>query len=184
MDPVIKGALAAILFTISGVLTAGIFVVPNSHDGFINLAILATPIPYAIASALLYVGDSGVVEALGSVSLVIGSWLAAYCIAFTSMFIFGPYPGLLPAGAVGGLGIAVATGFHSPALNSRTCRVTASIIGGVLGLLCGNLILMPAQPNLGPARIGFALWQSAVGTYLYAMALQPQKKEPVTPNAR
>jgi hypothetical protein len=67
-------------------------------------------------------------------------------------------------GLIGGLGLAASAGFGRRAFWQPVKLASAAVIGGVAGLA------FLWEPPEGAFVLPFAVWQGAVGTYLFAVS--------------
>lgn len=153
MKPPLKalGRIAA-LFALCGAISAFIY----EGQGVRNW--LLFPLPFAILGAMLFVKSRAVLF----VPLCAGVWNAAYQAAYA----LGSNDGTLLAafftgGVIGGLGVTASAGIGWRGFWSARHLLTATIMGGVTG----TAFLLPSP--LERPIVPFAIWQAAVGTYLW-----------------
>jgi len=122
-------------------------------------------------------GLLGILSAVASMVVYSVAWWSAGALGFGLNIPIGGFY-FLPTcvgGLVGGAGLALMFGIVRPRLLSRWLRVAA--VGAVAALPFGSWLTMHVRCLNGveepqqPIRLlwSFAIWQAAVGTYLYAI---------------
>jgi hypothetical protein len=150
------------------------------------------PIPFCTLSLLLFLRKPAGLLAAAGMYLV---WLFSYLITVLAS-IFSRLPIIesfgatyaMPfaiGGAVGGLGLALATAVVHDQLFSWRLLLGAVVVGAIFALPFGDWLA--SDPNLGQSGISsvlpqrqleyaFAVWQAAMGTYLYAVTRQEWRR--------
>jgi hypothetical protein len=123
-------------------------------------------LPFALLSAaLLFRSWKGAL----AVALHLVVWEAAYVLASPTMH--GVLLWFVPSGLVGGLGVALADSICLPRLRSLKHLGGAAVVGSIAAVPFYFLLDLPLGKLIGNPLLavacGFAIWQAAVGTYLY-----------------
>lgn len=138
------------------------------------------PAPFAILCALLFWRSS---RSILAVLLMFFVWPIAFWITYYSGFFTGDVLSpLCVGGFIGGLGLALCLSI----CNARLFSLKYLFGGGVIGCLSAMsfvpwLRLFYAHNNSGLSEhqptllFAFAIWQAAVGTYLYAICAATTK---------
>jgi len=177
---VLKSLTVGILFAACGAGSSATLLLhfPGNLD-------LRFAVPFALLSALLFIRTR---RAFFAVPLMIAVWAisspSAYFVGmFTRMSLA---PGLI-GGFIGALGLVLSVAICYPSLFS----VKYFALGASIGTLCGALFepwvkvyvatdfRMSTNPNVALGQIpvtAFAVWQAALGTYLYALCAYAKKK--------
>ncbi len=140
---------------------------------------LMLPVPFALLCALLFLRQW---RAIIAVPLMVAVWVAAYTFGYflgwASPVLLGPGCG----GFIGGGGLVLCAAICHRRLLSRENVFRGAVIGSVSGLAFApwagvHYMQLNFEPPKGPALLlAFAIWQAAVGTYLYAVVHRPQKE--------
>jgi hypothetical protein len=165
--------IVAITFAVCGYFSAALFA-PDFPE-FHGITLFTPPIPFALVVMVLFFGrrDWGVLVAL--IPWTVGAWYLAYWIGLMADALSHEGSSLLPAGLAGfvgaavlALGIAIFTDRLRPAnpIRSAANLILAGVIGTISALPLGEAVTLAPR---GIVRCGFAIWQAAVGTYLYAI---------------
>jgi len=170
MRTAIKHVGVALLFGLGGAYSATMF----TDDGGWRMGML--PIPFALISAVLFLRTPLAVLVVPYISLV---WLFAYLTAMISGMGAGSgsfWP-VCAGGAVGGFGLLFGVAVSDDRLFTLRFVVRAVAIGALAALPFGFWLeayrgssgtpMESVEPGL--LRWCFAIWQAAVGTYLYAI---------------
>jgi hypothetical protein len=163
----------ALLFAICGACSS-LFLRLNG-----DAAVLALAVPFSWLSAFLYVRSEKAVFVLTLYPLV---WVVAYMVAVDSAisrFPRNPYLPMCIAGLVGGLGLGLSTIAACRRMQTPAHLIAVSAIG-ILSALPFSFWLanlpqgMSGEPPFQQVRLAysFAIWQGAVGTYLYSVCSQ------------
>ncbi len=90
---------------------------------------------------------------------------------------------VLVGGALGGLGISLSCAVQYRQLLSRPRLIGAALIGGLAALPFSSLVAPFGQPDPRLVVLAFAIWEAAVGTYLYAncTSIDQEAKDSSTP---
>jgi len=75
---------------------------------------------------------------------------------------------VLVGGALGGLGITLSCAVQYRQLLSRLRLIGGALVGGLAALPFSSLVAPFGQPDRHRVVLAFAIWEAAVGTYLYA----------------
>jgi hypothetical protein len=157
--------LCAFLFTLCGLLGATLFLAEMKAES--DWVYIVPALPFGIACAFLCLRP--LLQAITAVPFYCLVWAAAFFVAIRLCSNdVNPYLAMLPAGLVGGVGVAGLTGIGVPRLRTLSSLAIAGAIGAVFALPFA-LYVKPPEPPLDKAvvRLSFALWQAAVGTYVY-----------------
>jgi len=152
---------AVFLFGLCGAASSLFFYGGESWHNYL------VPIPFGIACALLFLRSTWVIFV---VPLYIVVWLVALNVAKRmdmSVSSHSIYVPMCIAGLIGGFGVCLASGIVRRCLLSLRHLLGASVIGCVLALPFG-LDLTDWHAQMLQPWLQFAIWQSGVGTYLYA----------------
>lgn len=169
----------AILFAACGAWQARFF--PYGGEA---LSVRTLQIPFALLCAVLFLRT---VKAILAVPLIVVVWVLAWKTAVWLGMELGSEDHLTPmcvGGFVGGLGLALCAAICHRRSLSLFSLLGAGFTGCVAALPFGlwlrsyYLNLHGAADPLQPLRLqyAFAIWQAAVGTYLYAVCTQAKKK--------
>jgi hypothetical protein len=176
--------LVAVLFAACGAFSARFF--PEGGD---KPTILVVPLPFAVLRALLLWRGA---KTLWLLPLMLLAWLVAHYTAQAVGMVTGVgdrFTAVAVGGCIGGLGVALSVSKCEGRLRTCPYLLLAAVVGGVSALAFGpwvrnyNLTLWNADwkyLEFQPLRLryAFAIWQAAVGTYLY-LACNGQKRRPV-----
>jgi hypothetical protein len=169
----------ALLFAICGALSSFCMNAHSPDEG----SLLAVPLPFAVLLFFLLLAPKA--AWLLTVPLNVGTWLVAYWITiFMMVNICGPLLSMFIGGLAGSLGVTLCTAMGYPLLLRSTKYLTsAAAIGGVCALPFGFwwLSRSTGEYNLLTSiyfRCAFAIWQAAVGTYLYVVCRELRKSPP------
>ena len=176
-----KYVVVAVLFALCGGWSAQ-FPMPE-HFGWMNCVL---PLPFAVLCAMLFMRTS---KAALAVTFMVAVWLAAYLTAMAVGMLAGHQEHLIPVGMggfIGGLGVALSASVCHRRLLSPTWLLAAALTGCAAALPFGfwlrsyYLTLNSPDDPLQPLRLryAFAIWQGAVGTYLYAVCTRAKEKAP------
>lgn len=143
-------------------------------------------VPFALLSALLFLRKRMVIVAL---PLMVAVWHVAYMAAIALGFELGSEDYLFPplvGGLIGGLGLVLCAATCHRRLIAPYYLFGGSVIGVVSALPFGVWLRYhylhlndPHNPlQLLYIRRACAIWQAAVGTYLYAICTRPQGHGP------
>jgi hypothetical protein len=157
----LKLIIAALLFAGAGALTELLAGTPLTKT---FLGVAPAVLPFAILAALLCVRPALLMPLVAI--LICAVWAGAFWLAVA--FDRGDsYLNMFAAGLVGGLGVAVATSIGC----RRLIHVRPLCLLTVTGTLAAAPFHWQAFPQEDAAMIcAFAIWQSAVGTLLYALS--------------
>jgi len=86
--------------------------------------------------------------------------------------------GVVVGGFVGGLGLVLSVSMCHPKLLSLKYPVVGAVIGAVSAQLFEPSISTQFSEHPESPFLAFAIWQAAVGTYLYAICTYPDKSQP------
>jgi hypothetical protein len=125
-------------------------------------------VPFALLCAALAVRNGSAAAAIGGAIGYAAVWPVAYA---TAVYIsrWNQRLGICVGGIVGGVGVAIVTLLiERGSLSESKSLLTASAIGGIAAVPLA-LAFQPGFPDrLKPG--GFAVWQAALGTYIYFIA--------------
>jgi hypothetical protein len=162
----------ALTFAVTGALSSQLL---PFHGSFDIWRLCVPPVPFALLSALLFLRTP---KAVLIVPLNVAVWLVAY---FTVMLPapFKPrvsvYLLMLAGGLVGGVGLVLCAAIHHHDLLGWRYLVAGGLIGGLAALPFG---VCPCSPPVESCFLySFAIWQAAVGTYLYAICTRQRVRE-------
>jgi hypothetical protein len=163
----------ALLYAVCGGLSSFVF---NRHfqAGWL------IGVTFALLTALLLLNSPRKIIAA---PLIIVLWLAMYLSLGLASFAVDT-GGLWAAGLVGGLGVSLAVAIGYRKLRSVLYLPLGGVIGALAAFSFGTSLHscdgIDPEPVLR-VHLSFAIWQAAVGTYLYAVCA-PEKKA-TQPNA-
>ena len=145
--------------------------------------ILGVPLPFAFLSFVLFLTPKA--RGLWALPLSIPAWLVAW---FSTLFVMVhvvavPFVAMWVGGLVGGLGVTLSAGIVYHRLLSSRYLIRAAMIGGVSALPFGFWLILLSGGESVPLqslrlRCAFAIWQAAVGTYLYVVCTRLKKGAP------
>jgi hypothetical protein len=174
----LKPTGVALLFALCGALSASLTdpYLPTKGPSLGE----SLPFAFLLFVVLLTPKTAGIL----AIPLSVAAWLAAYLVAVLAMTSgLGPFISVCVGGAAGGLGVTLcaATGQHR--LLSSEYLILAAAIGGASALPFGfwlRSFVVHTRDPLQPLRLryAFAIWQAAVGTYLYVVCAQLKKSIP------
>ena len=133
---------------------------------------LVYPLSFPLLCALLFMRTR---KALLACPLMIAAELvaaaaAAYLILVALVLhILSDAIPVLVGGALGGLGITLSCAVQYRQLLSRSRLIGAALIGGLAALPFSSLVAPFGRPDPRLVVLAFAIWEAAVGTYLYAI---------------
>ncbi|MGA2435820.1 MAG: hypothetical protein ABSG25_11095 [Bryobacteraceae bacterium] len=172
----LRSAGVALLFAACGALSSYIM----STDSDARWLVLAVPLPFVFLSFLLFLRHTP--KGLLALPLNVAVWFAAYRIAGDMAVYAGddrPFLPMLLAGTVGGLGVTLAAAIGYRRLLSAKYLIAAAIIGGVSAVPFGLWLRSGSDPLQAIYfRSAFAIWQAAVGTFLYVVCNEFKKAIP------
>jgi len=162
-----EGLLPPFLFALCGVLGAVLFLAEIKADS--DWIYIVPALPFGIACAFLCLRPLLLAIAAAAIYSLI--WAAAF---YTAAYLCGndvnQYLAMLPAGLIGGVGVAGLTSLDAPRLRTLPSLAAAGVIGAVFALpfalYAKPLDFIPFSEET-VVRVSFALWQAAVGTYVY-----------------
>lgn len=176
----LKSCSVAVLFAACG---AGSSATLLPH--FPNKFELGFAIPFALLCALLFMRMR---RAVFAVPLMIAVWLISSFAAFSvGMSTHASlFPGMV-GGFIGALGLVLCVAICYPSLFSMKYLAFGALIGFLCGALFGpwarvymatefSMSTNPDVPLSQMPVMAFAVWQAAVGTYLYALCLYAKRK--------
>jgi hypothetical protein len=165
------GLLPTLLFALSGVLGAALFLAEIKAES--DWVYIVPALPFGIACAFLCLRPVSLAIAAAATYTLI--WAGAF---YTGAYLCGKdvnqYVAMLPAGLIGGVGVAGLTSIDAPRLRSFSSLAVAAAIGAFFGLPFAlyakpsDFIPLSEETVL---RLSFALWQAAVGTYVYRIGV-------------
>ena len=170
MRHIVGVILAVSLFTLCGAWSSNLYADRGTKTAFLG-------VPFALLCAPLLVRK---ISALLIVLVIASVWpLAQIGATWAAMKTGDDYLPMGLAGLVGGWSIAVAIGIAQPHLLSRWRLTGAAVIGFLAALSFGpwlasfRLSINSVPDSLQPTRLkyAFAIWQAAVGTYLYTIVV-------------
>lgn len=173
----------AIAFALCGVFTARFL-----DDGSLDRPGTFLPAPFALLCALLFLHK---VRAVLAVPLMFAVWKASYIAAWAAGvglgrndYLFSPeflLPGAL-GGLIGGLGLVLCAATCYCRLFSIEYLFGGSLVGGISGAAFAPW-LQSLKVDMGGSlgsqadlQLAFAIWDAAVGTYLYAICTGVSKR--------
>lgn len=159
-------AAVAILFGMCGAVSAG-FLLP----GFPDHLCIWFPIPFALLCGLLFM------RTLLLVPIVWVVWTVSYMAAFVAGFSeLPPAPGCA-GGLLGALGLMFCSAVCRKELFSSKYFIRAAVVGVISGFpftfwasFYLSKVTVDHAAASKPPLLAFAIWQAAVGTYLYAIS--------------
>jgi hypothetical protein len=166
----------AVLFALCGAWSSQQF---PERDRFVEPLF---PLPFAGLCAVLFLRSP---RAIPAVALSVPVYAVAHFVAIEAALFLG-WTYFLPmcvAGFVGGAGLALSFGIGHRRLVSPRRLLRVATVGAVAAIPFGLWLRMyilrvnvPQDP-LQPLRLlySFAIWQAAVGTYLYAVCTEAQE---------
>jgi hypothetical protein len=161
--------LCPILFALSGLLGAAIFLAVTRAES--DWVYFLPALPFGIACAFMCLRSSVLAVAASATYCLF--WAAAFYVA---AYLVGKdvnqYVAMLLAGLIGGAGVAGLTSIDAPRLRTASSFVSAGAIGAVFALPFAFYAKPPDGFPLSEEtvlRVSFAIWQVAVGTYVYAI---------------
>ncbi len=171
--------LVAVLFAVCGAWSSLFF--PKGGD---KPAICLVPIPFAVLCALLFRRGAKTVL---FVPLMLITWLAAHETARLVGMMIGideSFAAVAVGGCMGGLGVALSVSICERRLLTHPYLFLAALVGCISALPFGpwatnyqlSLTSLDRQYyELRPFRLrySFAIWQAAVGAYLYIVCKGP-----------
>ena len=166
----------AIMFAVCGAWSSRFF-----SEQSTDLMKCAPPVPFALLSVLLFLRTpTGIL----SVPLSVIVWLAAYITAMWLGMGLGSdnYTPMCIGGGVGGLGLVLCAAVWRHWLFCRRYLVGGAVIGGLAALPFG-LWLKGYRADMAegalrlPLQYSFAIWQGAIGTYLYIICTRKQVQD-------
>jgi hypothetical protein len=163
----------ALLFAICGDLSA-----EHLLSGFPDHWVTMLPIPFAVLCVVLFLRTW---RAVFAVPLIVAVWLASSWVAdFVGMDSrYDLAPGCV-GGLIGGIGLVLCVSTCYGRLISPKYLFGGAVIGSVGALAFAPWVtlfkshLNSYTPN--PPLLAFAIWQAAMGTYLYAICTNADKK--------
>ncbi len=108
---------------------------------------------------------------------LVAATLTAYLILATLMFHISSL--VIPVflgGAVCGAGVTASCAVQYRQLLSRSRLLGAALVGGLAALPFSPLVAPFGRPDPRLVALAFAIWEAAVGTYLYAMCTSTRKE--------
>ncbi len=176
IERLLKAAGVALLFALCGAWSSSFM--DAEGNGTLTVAI-----PFAFLMLGLLRGR--VAARLLTLPLVAFVWFIAYVGAMLASRDH-TFLAMSVGGAIGGLGVTLCAAIGRRRLLSPKYLIAAAAIGGVSALPFGFWLRVsdrrawggpdPAQPLR--LRLSFAIWQAAVGTYLYMVCTQLKKDNP------
>lgn len=165
----------ALLFALSGACSASLM--NPFSPGEEGSHILLVPLPFAFLSIFLFHPTKP--AGLLGLPLNVLAWLIAY---FTVGFVTGntgdPLIGMCVGGAAGGLSVTLCAATGQRRLLSSKYLISAAGIGAVSALSFVFSARGEDTRLLLGRRCAFAIWQAAVGTYLYVVCARLKKDVP------
>jgi hypothetical protein len=169
---VLKVAPVAILFAACGALSS-FWLLPDFPDHFEFIF----PLPFALVCTALFMRKVGAVFAIALMDIVwlISSFVANALGMWTNL---SPLPGFV-GGSIGGFGLVLCAAICHPSAFSLNRVAYGGLIGAIAGLAFTSWTQIYMAQNYGdninrvfPKTVpilAFALWQAAMGTYLYVI---------------
>ena len=133
---------------------------------------LVLPLSFPLLCALLLMRTRKAFLAcpLMIAAVLVAATVTAYLILATLMFhISSLVIPVLAGGALGGAGITLSCAVQYRQLLSRSRLLGAAVVGGVAALPFSPLVAPFGRPDPRLVALAFAIWEAAVGTYLYAI---------------
>jgi ABC-type thiamin/hydroxymethylpyrimidine transport system permease subunit len=163
----------ALLFAICGAWSAARFLPLPDFPERMDPIVYALPFPFALLCTLLFLRTLWAILIVPWMAL---AWLAAIITAVQVAVRVGIWlPPACVGGTVGGLVVALSAAVAKDQLRSLQNLVVAGIVGGIAAVPFGFWLWGNSQQPLG-LWLSFAIWQAAVGTYLYAICTGPAKE--------
>jgi hypothetical protein len=181
VQPRLQHVVVPLLFAICGACSAA-YLLSSGGLRFPAHMPKMLPIPFALLCALLFLRKPWVVFA---VPFIIGVWPIAYLAALYSVMVSGPLL-VLPVcvgDLIGGLGLVLCVSTCDRRLLSskyifRGAKIGAvSALGFVPWLWWFYANLNSTAPPQWLLICAFAIWQGAVGKYLYEICTDTNRKE-------
>ena len=167
------GLMSPFLFALCGIVGAILFVAEIKAES--NWVYIVPALPFGIACGFLCLRPLALAIAAAATYCLI--WAAAF---YSAAYLCGKdvnqYLAMLLAGLIGGVGVAGLTGIEARR-HSLSYLATAGAIGAVFALpfalYAKPLDSIPLSEE-AVLRVSFALWQAAIGTYVYRIgAMRP-----------
>jgi hypothetical protein len=79
-------------------------------------------------------------------------------------------------GATGGVGVTLSCAVLYTQLLSRSRLLVAALVGGLAALPFSAVAIPFGRPDQRLVTLAFAIWEAAVGTYLYAICTSTDKE--------
>lgn len=175
VERLLKPAAVALAFALSGAWSASLMNPFSPAE--VKGGIFLLPLPFAFLSFLLP-RPAKPARLLG-LALAVPVWLVAY---LTTLFVTGLIGnlivGMCVGGAVGGLGVTLCAAAGRPRLLSPKHAISAAAIGAVAALSFVFSGRGESTHLLLGRRCAFAIWQAAVGTYLYTVCSRIKRDDP------
>jgi hypothetical protein len=139
------------------------------------------PIPFAIVCALLFLRT---VRVIFAVPLMVLVWPLAFALAdFSAMEFHDVISPACIGGLIGGLGLVLCVSVCQGRMFSSRYLLGGAVVGSFSALsfapwlrsFYSHINGYPSQPLL---LLAFAVWQAAVGTYLYAICTHAKDENP------
>jgi hypothetical protein len=177
----LKSAAAAMVFALCGGSSSVALLphFPDVHVGFL----LIFSLPFAAVCVLLFMRTGAGVMAGLLMSLVVWpvSFMAANAVGIER--IDDRLPGCV-GGLVGALGLALCASIGNRSFLSAKYLAICAVIGSTAGLAFASWLKLyyATDINRGPMAnppvpmVAFAIWQTSVGTYLYAIHLTASRR--------
>lgn len=167
----LSSAVVLFLFAACGFYSSQFYADQGYRANFVG-------VPFALLCGALYVRKTSELPAILVIACV---WMCArFAAVFTNMAMTIDHANFLSmgmGGLIGGFGVAMAVGIARPNIRSRWKLITAAVIGLLAALpfepwLSARKFGLYDPPALTPAQEAalqypFAVWQAAVGTYVY-----------------
>jgi hypothetical protein len=169
----LKVVSIAVLFAASGAFSS-YFLLSDFPDRFEFIF----PLPFALLCTVLFMRKAEAVFAIALVDII---WLiSSFAANAVGMWIpLSPLPGFV-GGSIGGLGLVLCAVVCHPSLFSLKRAAYGSLIGSIAGLAFAPWTQIYMVQHYGdninrvfPKTVpilAFAIWQAAVGTYLYLIS--------------
>jgi hypothetical protein len=164
-------------YAASGALSSivGFMGEPLFKGGPLGSIVILTPLPFVwLSLALLF----GARRRYLAAALTYAAWLAAYAVATRLVSVGTPYFGMCLAGFVGGLGVTLADSICHLRLLGLKYLVGGALIGSAAALPFGAWTANFNNATWAWA-CSFVIWQSSMGTYLYAICISGAKSADV-----
>ena len=172
----------AILFAACGALSS-FWLLPHFPDRWDFLF----PLPFALLSTVLFMRKAAAVFAIALTDIV---WLVSSFTAFAAGMAshLSPLPGFV-GGSIGGLGLLLCAVICHPSVFSLKRVAYAGLIGSIAGLafVPWTQIYIEQHEGANLERVfaktvpiqAFAIWQAAMGTYLYVIFRQSARNRAI-----